>query len=86
MVTALRIEASAGQHEATLHIEVDPVGTGAARVRIKAGSGPALDMRLAMPTQDEAELLIPMLAQDRADPVYMRALKGAAELIQSGGR
>jgi glucose-6-phosphate dehydrogenase assembly protein OpcA len=84
-VTGVRIRALADGQTCTVDIEPDGNANDAAQMRMQIGDAQALSQRLPMVRQDDGELLVRMLVQDRVDPVYMEALLAAASIFQVAG-
>jgi glucose-6-phosphate dehydrogenase assembly protein OpcA len=82
-VLALRIDAAANRQTASLAIELDREHEGSAVLRYSIGHEGPLQQRLPIAASEEAELLVQLLVQGHRDPVFLRALRAAADLLQS---
>ncbi|MBJ7604601.1 MAG: glucose-6-phosphate dehydrogenase assembly protein OpcA [Candidatus Dormibacteraeota bacterium] len=78
--TRLRLEAESGGLRCLNTIELHPERDDHAHMTIELAGQPAIRQRLALPPQDESELLVQALAVARRDRVFMRSLSAAAEL------
>jgi glucose-6-phosphate dehydrogenase assembly protein OpcA len=81
-VSAVRIDAMAGGHACALAVERSEDHPDHVDLRIDIGEVETLRQRLPMDAPGPAELLVEMLTA-RRDPVYLRALAAAAELLKA---
>ena len=82
-VLALRIEAAANRQTASVSVELDPDREGSALLRYSVGHEGPLRQRLPIAASEEADLLVRLLVQGHRDPVFLRSLRAAAELLQA---
>ena len=82
-VLALRIEAAANRQTASVSVELDPDREGSALLRYSVGHEGPLRQRLPIAASEEADLLVRLLVQGHRDPVFLRSLRAAAELLQT---
>jgi hypothetical protein len=81
-LSAVRIDALAGGRACALAVERTEDHTDHVDLRIDIGEVETLHQRLRMDAPGPAELLVEMLTA-RRDPVYLRALAAAAELLRA---
>jgi len=81
-LAAVRVDAAAGGRACALAIERSAANLERVEVRIDIGERETLTERLPLDTPAPAELLVEMLNGMR-DPVYMRSLAAAADLLKA---
>jgi len=81
--TRLTLAAETGELQCLNTIELHPDRDDHAHMTIELAGQRPIRQRLAMPPQDESELLVQALAVARRDRVYMRSLSAAAELLDA---
>jgi len=82
-VLGLRIDSVANRQTASVAIELDPSREGSAVMRFTVGPDETVSQRLPIGASEEADLLIHLLVQGRRDPVFLRSLRAAADLLQA---
>jgi hypothetical protein len=82
-VLSLRLEAAANRQTAALSVELDPEHEGSAILRYGIGEDRPIRQRLPIAASDEADLLVQLLVQGRRDPVFLRSLRAAADLLRA---
>ena len=82
-IAALRLEAAAGGRTCSLVMEREREKLRWADVRIQIGGAETVKQLVPLEPEDEAQLLLDLLVDGVQDPVYMRSLESAAELLQA---
>ncbi len=82
-IWALRLEAAAGGKTCSLVMEREREQLRWADVRIQIGAGDPVKHLVPLEPEDEAQLLLDLLVGGVQDPVFLRSLDAAAELLQA---
>jgi glucose-6-phosphate dehydrogenase assembly protein OpcA len=80
---AVRLTGRSGHRAFALSIEHDPAGDHHAHVTIELDGGEPVRQRLTLPTMGDSDLLVHALWASHRDPVFGRALDGAAPLLEA---
>lgn len=82
-IAALRLEAAASTRTARLAIERNPKQPTRAHMRTAIGESEPLEHWMPLDVPNEAELLVELVPLGRRDPIYIRSLDAAAELLRA---